>query len=435
MTTEAVVINRIGVALATDSAVTISGRGKSKVFDTGDKLFELDLQYPVGLMINGNMDWLGVPWELIIKDFRERENPERRDTLEGTLDQFLTFAREHKAYTEEAETRFVCGVALQLFAEVKRAASARLFEDGSVAPDDDVSDKILELITDAARRRRDQFQAAKRADSLTGLTVEQVLKAHTRSLGAMIKHSFAPITVKRSVANILKRMVAAALLSSRRSSFTTGIIVTGYAPGDLFPSLAIASVDSAVCGILKFSREEGLTIDRTDTPGRVISFAQTDVADRILSGADQQFVNKTGDFIKASLTKSKQAVVDALAGAGMASDAAAAVLDVIIEATSTEFKTEFWEDARETFQNDFNEMVALMPKQETIELAEAIVSITAIERKASSEQATVGGPVDVAFITRHEGFVWIKRKHYFEKDLNPRYFKRRFQPVTPGAMP
>ncbi len=164
----------------------------------------------------------------------------------------------------------------------------------------------------------------------------------------------------------------------------------------------------------------------------MISFAQTDVADRILSGADQQFINKTAQFIKQSLTSSKKSLVDALKLAGLPDEQADAVFGVIAEATSEEFRTEFWKAAKEKFQNDFNEMVALMPKQETIELAEAIVSITAIERKASSEQATVGGPVDVAFITRHEGFVWIKRKHYFEKDLNPRYFRRRFNRPTQG---
>jgi len=62
-------------------------------------------------------------------------------------------------------------------------------------------------------------------------------------------------------------------------------------------------------------------------------------------------------------------------------------------------------------------MIALMPKVELIELAEALVSITAIERKATSDEGTVGGPVDVAFISKHEGFVWIKRKHYFKPDL------------------
>jgi hypothetical protein len=37
---------------------------------------------------------------------------------------------------------------------------------------------------------------------------------------------------------------------------------------------------------------------------------------------------------------------------------------------------------------------------------------------------TVGGAVDVAVMTRGDGFVWIKRKHYFDPALNPRYFSR-----------
>ena len=78
-------------------------------------------------------------------------------------------------------------------------------------------------------------------------------------------------------------------------------------------------------------------------------------------------------------------------------------------------------------------MVAMMPKQELIELAEALVSITAVERKATSDAGTVGGPIDVAFITKHEGLVWIKRKHYFDRGLNPRYFWREFGIPPSGA--
>lgn len=36
----------------------------------------------------------------------------------------------------------------------------------------------------------------------------------------------------------------------------------------------------------------------------------------------------------------------------------------------------------------------------------------------------VGGPVDVAVVTKCDGFVWIKRKHYFSPELNPNYFQR-----------
>lgn len=79
------------------------------------------------------------------------------------------------------------------------------------------------------------------------------------------------------------------------------------------------------------------------------------------------------------------------------------------------------------FRIEYERMIAMMPKIELIELAEALVSITAIERKATSDEGTVGGPIDVAFVTRHEGFVWIKRKYYFNAALNPRYFWRKFR--------
>jgi hypothetical protein len=40
---------------------------------------------------------------------------------------------------------------------------------------------------------------------------------------------------------------------------------------------------------------------------------------------------------------------------------------------------------------------------------------------------TVGGPIDVAVISKGDGFIWIKRKHYFKPELNPHFFKNNFR--------
>ena len=53
-------------------------------------------------------------------------------------------------------------------------------------------------------------------------------------------------------------------------------------------------------------------------------------------------------------------------------------------------------------------------------MAENLVSITNLQRHFTSDEETVGGPVDVAIITRNEGFVWIKRKLWFSSELNKR---------------
>jgi len=37
-----------------------------------------------------------------------------------------------------------------------------------------------------------------------------------------------------------------------------------------------------------------------------------------------------------------------------------------------------------------------------------------LKRHVSDDFESVGGPVDVAVISKNEGMIWIKRKHYFD---------------------
>jgi len=40
---------------------------------------------------------------------------------------------------------------------------------------------------------------------------------------------------------------------------------------------------------------------------------------------------------------------------------------------------------------------------------------------------TVGGPIDVAVISKGDGFIWIKRKHYFSPELNHHFFDNYYE--------
>jgi len=60
-----------------------------------------------------------------------------------------------------------------------------------------------------------------------------------------------------------------------------------------------------------------------------------------------------------------------------------------------------------------------MPIQDAINLAEFFVDTTIKFSLYEPGPSTVGGPIEIAAITKHEGFKWVKRKHYFEQSLNP----------------
>lgn len=62
---------------------------------------------------------------------------------------------------------------------------------------------------------------------------------------------------------------------------------------------------------------------------------------------------------------------------------------------------------------------APMPVQDAIDLGEFLVRSAVMFSRFLPGAQSVGGPIEIAAITKHEGFKWISRKYYYGKELNP----------------
>ena len=61
---------------------------------------------------------------------------------------------------------------------------------------------------------------------------------------------------------------------------------------------------------------------------------------------------------------------------------------------------------------------APMPIQDAIDLGRFLVHAAEMFSRFSPGPQSVGGPIEIAAITKHEGFKWISRKHYYDQSLN-----------------
>jgi hypothetical protein len=61
---------------------------------------------------------------------------------------------------------------------------------------------------------------------------------------------------------------------------------------------------------------------------------------------------------------------------------------------------------------------APMPIQDAIDLARFLVHSAVMFSRFTPGPQMVGGMIEIAAITKHEGFKWISRKHYYEQTLN-----------------
>jgi hypothetical protein len=85
MTSEVALLNRSAVALAADSATTVSYWEKdhfeTRYFKGTNKIFQLSAAHPVGIMIYAAAHLQGAPWDVLIKSYREQLGSKSHDEL------------------------------------------------------------------------------------------------------------------------------------------------------------------------------------------------------------------------------------------------------------------------------------------------------------------------------------------------------------------
>ena len=88
MTTEIAILNRQGIALAADSAVTI---GRQKVWKTANKLFSLAPHNDMAVMAYGAGDFVSFPWETIVKCFRQKVGSRQFVTVKECAEELIRY--------------------------------------------------------------------------------------------------------------------------------------------------------------------------------------------------------------------------------------------------------------------------------------------------------------------------------------------------------
>jgi hypothetical protein len=100
MTSEVVIMNMNALVLAADSAATVSewvgGKFERRYFKGTNKIIQLSNHQPVGAMIYGDADLEGMPWELLIKNFRSTLGSSSFPTIKEYFNRFVKYLEDDR---------------------------------------------------------------------------------------------------------------------------------------------------------------------------------------------------------------------------------------------------------------------------------------------------------------------------------------------------
>jgi hypothetical protein len=426
MTAEIAVLNRVGVALAADSAVTVS-REAGKIYMSADKLFQLSLNAPVGVMIYGNAGLLSVPWETIIKSYRTQLADKTFAKLESYGSDFLGFLTRSRSMFPAKLQRSDVQLAVEgYFHQIILKRFQKAVNDLHDKQQPLAEPGLKRLFTELVKGELRESQKWNLLDGMSAVRVRTIRKIYARDIARIRARVFEKLPVSRLTNRRLVDM-AVEVLTRRchaQRDTSSGVVIAGFGDKEHFPRL----VSMLICGIAAdrplYFKQDTVSIE-TDKPAVVVPLAQQEMVVTFMEGIDpklrKEIEASTGELFRA-LSSIILTAIDAKhprEGAQLRKNVSAGI-DALLPKLYSKWVELRWS----VYTSPVMQMVASLPKDELAAMAEALVNLTRFKRRISAQQETVGGPIDVAVITKGDGFVWTKRKHYFAAELNPRYIAR-----------
>ena len=432
-------MNAGAIALAADSAATATtSLGDAKVFSSEDKIFALTESAMVGIMTFGDADYMGIPFETVVSEYRRRHGSRTYAQLEEYGEALLLFMRDEigpRVQTEKQQA-FILDTARELISEMaetieRRRSNLRILlvdEDEDIAQDIWATEEAS-LIGEITEEYRDNLGEAEPVAGMGGEVLremELLLDSHVDEiLGELTRLDLRAEETEQLFQIVRQGLPVMTEDISHQGGDYVGIVVTGFGDEDLFPSYCEYHVEGLYRGVLKCrTSRKHLIEDAYDSEIR--PFAQTEMINAFLFGIRPNLWQQLFGLVRDNLEnysgellanldryseREKESILDGL--------------EPSFEMVADSFVRDVFERrAAEQNYDEIKDVVSFMPKEQLAEMAEALVGITSLRRRASFDDETVGGPTDVAVITKGDGLVWIKRKQYFDSGLNPDYLAR-----------
>ncbi|MBP6871649.1 MAG: hypothetical protein KBC43_06555 [Bacteroidales bacterium] len=421
MTAVVGILNKHAVALAADSAVTIDGENGRKIFNRANKIFTLSKYHPVGVMIYNSASFMATPWETIIKVYRKQLGEQSFPTMQLYVEDFIRFLGEKNYFTDDTiSNHFFLGFSGFW---IKALLDESLFGNDQLRENyQDHIHEIIGLLDGKSIEVLNQINDKEICPALEGYTFEEFEIFANEPIQTIIRHQFTQhgFNLHVDLVNRIKLIVYQYFRMKEEITGFTGLVFTGFGEEEIYPQLIPVDISFAIQNRLRYfidTRKEAKISNEME--GAIRPFAQTDVIDTILKGVDPRLEQSYFKNFKDLFHQYNQEILNILGDANPL--LSTQIRDLNIEDLSQVYMENNNRIKRTNFLIPLMSAVSSLSKEDLAEMAESLIYLTYLKRRITFAEESVGGPVDVALISKGDGFIWIKRKHYFRPELNQHF--------------
>lgn len=379
-------------------------------------------------MIYGNAEFLDMPWETIIKIYRDRLGSTSFPTLEEYGRDLMQFMGNGKLFTETKQVDEAIGSIFAYFKhmdhEISETVKVVIEKRGKLT-----SRQARRIISSVIERHSRTWDKAVPTDGTHPELESAIRSKYTPRINKVIGQVFAglPIGERALLRNIAVQLTTKRLPETISHESISGVVVAGFGEAEVFPSLLCFDIDGMVENKIRHWEHHHTKIgnELKDTSATIVPFAQSDAVETFMEGIDPGYARTQSVFLATAMRYLVDEAVALARSCGCSQTSQVKALRTGLTRLRHKMRERYGSIMDEYSQSQFVDpvvnVVAMLPKNELASIAETLVSLTLFKRRVSPETETVAGAIDVAVVSKGDGFVWVKRKLYFDAQLNPRF--------------
>ena len=419
------VLNKHAVAIAADSAVTMGNT--HKVINSGNKIFTLSKFQPVGIMTYSSADFMGTPWEIIIKLYRKSLRDEVKDNLEDYVSHFIKFVKSQSYLTEDKTQHLELYWQFQSYYDlcVGKAFKKAMTEGIRFDPS---SEETFKLVKKTILELDVEIKSKRICKDFQDYTFKDFKTYSDKDLNRFYTDNRNQVKLPEAERPFFEEMFYDYLRAETAFSAFTGLVFTGYGDNDIFPVLVPIKISSFVDNRLKyFVEEDEICKIGVDANSCIAPFAQDDVINTIMGGMYPGFNEIIETVVRRSVMSYTSNIIKLIGTEVVNKPIVEKLSKVDYNAIINRMNDSINKTMYDNYTDQLLRTVNNLGIEDMANMAESFISLTSLIRRMSPHEETVGGPVDVAVISKGDGFIWINRKHYFKPEYNNHFFENYFR--------
>ena len=419
MTSVVGILNKQGVAIAADSAVTRGrikdGSRQQKVTKNGNKMIRLSEAVPVAVMITGNADYLQIPWEVIVRRYRQRRGTVAHSTVEDASHDFFDYIQSDPVFWgDDCGMEYVRFMAKNIHDKIVNSnwEAAERNPDGSLCR----PATFVKTFCRSASSLRKKLERGGICPHFKDYSIDQFRSAIDGDIFLRISDNY-PDEVLTKIRESLEETVWTVLRTRAKGGHYATLVFSGYGKDQEFPSLVSAVVCEGFDRRVSYHvRPEDIVCISDDKPVAICPFAQDDVIRSVLRGIHTDWSGDAGDVFRRIVNPN---FGDVFGSFYDEDDPGGEFRKMLAEVETDDLHHQFYKEGMRLLDKNQHEWEKLL-KDSDLEslasLADCLIDLTGFQRILTFSPEGVGGPVDVAVISKNNGFTWLRRKNWYHKD-------------------